>query len=250
MPTLGVNIDHVATLRQVRRAAIPDVMTAAVHAEMGGADCITVHLREDRRHIQDADVRLLRQSIATRLNLEMAATEEMVAIALEVRPNQCTLVPERREELTTEGGLDLAAHGAQVQVAIERLQGEGIPVSLFIDPEIAVVEAAARLGARAVELHTGAYAASPGDEEVERLTRALRAGLEQGLTVHAGHGLDYDNAARIAQLAGFREFNIGHAIVCRSIFTGMMDAVREMKELIRYHGDDPQGVRGTRGPKR
>jgi pyridoxine 5-phosphate synthase len=250
MPTLGVNIDHVATLRQVRRAAIPDVMTAAVHAEMGGADCITVHLREDRRHIQDADVRLLRQSIATRLNLEMAATEEMVAIALEVRPNQCTLVPERREELTTEGGLNLAVHGAQVQAAIERLQEAGIPVSLFIDPDIAVVEAAARLGARAVELHTGAYAASPGDAEVERLTQALRAGLEQGLTVHAGHGLDYDNAARIAQLPGFREFNIGHAIVSRAIFTGMMDAVREMKELIRYQGADPQGVWGTRGPKR
>ncbi|MGD2062992.1 MAG: pyridoxine 5'-phosphate synthase [Nitrospirota bacterium] len=250
MPTLGVNIDHVATLRQVRRAAIPDVMTAAVHAEMGGADCITIHLREDRRHIQDADVRLLRQSIATRLNLEMAATEEMVTIALEVRPNQCTLVPERREELTTEGGLDLAVHGAQVHGAIELLQGAGIPVSLFIDPDVALVEAAARLGARAVELHTGAYAAAPADEQVARLEAALQAGLAQNLTVHAGHGLDYDNAARVAQIPGFREFNIGHAIVSRAVFVGMMDAVREMKELIRYQGEDPQGVWGTRGPKR
>jgi len=250
MPKLGVNIDHVATLRQVRLAAYPDVMTAAVHAEMGGADGVTVHLREDRRHIQDADVRLLRQSLSTRLNLEMAATEEMVAIALEVRPHQCTLVPEKRQELTTEGGLDVLGDGAQIRAAIDRLQGEGIPVSLFIDPDLPLVEAAQGLGAKAVELHTGAYAAQPTDGEVERLAAALTAGRDLGLVVHAGHGLDYDNAQRLAQIPGFREFNIGHAIVARSLFVGIMDAVREMKELIRYQGDDPAGVWGTRGPKR
>ncbi|NCO56716.1 MAG: pyridoxine 5'-phosphate synthase [Nitrospirae bacterium CG18_big_fil_WC_8_21_14_2_50_70_55] len=250
MPNLGVNIDHVATVRQARRGSSPDVMTAAVHAEMGGADSITVHLREDRRHIQEADVRILRQSIATRLNLEMAATGEILAIALEVVPNQCTLVPERRQELTTEGGLDLTTHHDAVAAAIDRLQTAGIPVSLFIDPDEAAVAAAAHLGARAVELHTGEYAAHPGEAQLDRLRRALHAGLAAGLTVHAGHGLDYDNAGPLAQLPGFSEFNIGHAIICRALFVGLVEAVAEMKQLVRYNGHDPRGIRGNRPPRR
>ncbi len=250
MPNLGVNIDHIATVRQARLGADPDVMTAAVHAEMGGADCITVHLREDRRHIQDADVRLLRQSISTRLNLEMAATDEIIAIALEVVPDQCTLVPERRQELTTEGGLDLATHRDTVAAAIDRLQGAGIPVSLFIDPDVAVVEEAARLGARAVELHTGEYAAHPGRPQLARLTEAMEAGLAAGLTVHAGHGLGYETAGPLAQVPGFSEFNIGHSIICRALFAGLMEAVAEMKGLVRYDGNDPRGIRGNRPPKR
>ncbi len=250
MPNLGVNIDHVATVRQARRGTKPDIMSAAVDAELGGADGITVHLREDRRHIQDADVYLLRQSISTRLNLEMAATEEIVAIALEVRPDQCTLVPERRQELTTEGGLDLVGSREAVARAIDRLQGAGIPVSLFIDPEEAAVARAAELGATAVELHTGEYAADPSEGQIARLTRALERGLELGLTVHAGHGLDYDNAGRLAQVPGFTEFNIGHAIVARALFVGLTEAVAEMKQLVTYRGDDPRGVRGNRPPKR
>jgi len=250
MPNLGVNIDHIATVRQARLGADPDVMTAAVHAEMGGADCITVHLREDRRHIQEADVRLLRQSISTRLNLEMAATDEIIAIALEVVPDQCTLVPERRQELTTEGGLDLTTHRDTVAAAIDRLQGAGIPVSLFIDPDVPVVEAAARLGAQAVELHTGEYAAHPGQPQLARLTDALEAGLAAGLTVHAGHGLDYESAGPLAQVPGFTEFNIGHSIISRALFSGLVEAVVEMKRLVRYDGTDPKGVRGNRPPRR
>ena len=237
MIELGVNIDHVATLRQARLTPYPEPVHAALEAERAGADGVTAHLREDRRHIQDRDIRLLREVVQTKLNLEMAMTEEMVAVAEEVRPRDCCLVPERRAELTTEGGLDVASQVATAQWAVERLVGVGIRVSLFIDPDPEQLEAAAQAGAPVVELHTGAFAnmAEPGrrQEELERLETAVAKAHALGLRVHAGHGLDYYNVQPIAALPGVKELNIGHAIVARAVFDGLGPAVTEMKRLMR-----------------
>jgi len=233
---LGVNIDHVATLRQARRGHEPDPVHAALAVEQAGADCITLHLREDRRHIQDRDVRALRGLLQTRMNLEMAVTEEMLAIAAEVRPADCCLVPEKRTELTTEGGLDVAARLAPIRDASAQLAAAGIRVALFIDPDAVQIEAAARAGAPVVELHTGAYAVASGAAratEFERLASGARLAARLGLTVHAGHGLDYHNVQPVAALAEVVELNIGHAIVSRAVFTGLAAAVRDMKALMR-----------------
>jgi pyridoxine 5-phosphate synthase len=232
---LGVNIDHVATLRQARRGREPDPVHAALAVEQAGADSITLHLREDRRHIQDRDVRALRGLLQTRMNLEMAVTEEMLAIAAEVRPADCCLVPEKRTELTTEGGLDVAARLAPIRDASARLAAAGIRVALFIDPDAAQIEAAARAGAPVVELHTGAYAVASGAAratELERLASGARLAARLGLIVHAGHGLDYHNVQPVAALAEVVELNIGHAIVSRAVFTGLPAAVRDMKALM------------------
>lgn len=236
MLKLGVNIDHVATLRQARRGHQPDILAAAALAELGGADGITVHLREDRRHIQDADVELLRRSIGTSLNLEMACTPEMISIATTVGPDQVTLVPERRQELTTEGGLDVCRHFDELQQAVRDLHSRSIPVSLFIDPDSQQIDAAARTGARAVELHTGAYANAQGQQQRDELQRLIQGSsqtLEAGLLLHAGHGLDYANTGPIAAIAGMRELNIGHSIVSRAVFHGLERAVRDMRELMQ-----------------
>lgn len=233
---LGVNVDHIATIRQARGTRYPDPVTAAAVAELAGADQITVHLREDRRHIQERDLRLLRETVQTRLNLEMAATEEILAIALDVRPDTVTLVPERRQELTTEGGLDAAGLEEQLGPVCARLTGAGIALSLFIDPEPAQIAAAARLGADAVELHTGEYAEADDDDaldaELQRLETATAEALDAGLIVAAGHGLDYVNVRDVVAVEGIEELNIGHAIVARALFTGMDQAVREMLALI------------------
>jgi pyridoxine 5-phosphate synthase len=233
---LSVNIDHVATLRQARRDVEPDPVHAAVAAELGGADGITVHLREDRRHVQDRDVRILRETVRVELNLEMAATEEMVRIAREIRPDLVTLVPERREELTTEGGLDVLRHGGTLRGAVEALAAAGIPVSLFVDADPAQLEAAARGGAPFVELHTGRYAHQRGEADAEREAAVIGRGVEvaraAGLRVNAGHGLTYRNVRRIAAIAGVETFAIGHNIVARAILVGMAQAVREMKALL------------------
>ncbi len=232
---LGVNIDHIATLRQARRGRDPDPVHAALEAQMAGADGITLHLREDRRHIQDADVRILRTLLATPMNLEMAVTAEMLDIACEVRPAHCCLVPEKRQELTTEGGLDVAGQGARVGAAVERLTQHGVRAALFIDPEPAQIEASARLGAPAIELHTGAYAEARGTEQARELDR-LRSGAHLatrlGLEVHAGHGLDYHNVQPVAAIAGIVELNIGHAIIARAVFHGLPEAVRQMRALL------------------
>lgn len=237
MPTLGVNIDHIATLRQARRTVEPDPVAAAVLAELGGADGITVHLREDRRHIQDRDVRLLRQTVRTHLNLEMAATDEMVAIALEICPDYITLVPERREEVTTEGGLDVAGQQSRMGQIVETLQSARIPVSLFIDPEASQIATAAKIGAQFVELHTGRYAEATTADNRQQELAALRQGCEgaiaAGLRVNAGHGLTYWNVSPIACLPGMEELNIGHTIVSRAALVGLERAVREMKQVIR-----------------
>jgi pyridoxine 5-phosphate synthase len=237
MTRLGVNIDHVATVRQARRAAEPDPVAAALLALLGGADGITVHLREDRRHIQDRDVRLLRQVVASRLNLEMAAADEIVAIAAEVKPDEATLVPEKRQELTTEGGLDVVANEAAVAKAVGRLAAAGIEVSLFLDPDPRQIETAKLLGARAVEIHTGRYADARGAGAVARELEALREAAafarEQGLHVHMGHGLNYANVRAVARIAGVEELNIGHSIVARAVLVGLERAVREMKEAMR-----------------
>jgi pyridoxine 5-phosphate synthase len=232
---LGVNIDHIATLRQVRRGRQPDPVHAALAAEQAGADSITLHLREDRRHIQDGDVRTLRGLLKTHMNLEMAVTEEMLALAAEIRPADCCLVPERREELTTEGGLDVAAQSARLAAAVTGLGARGIRVALFIDPDTAQIEAAARIGAPVVELHTGAYACAEGGRratELARLRDAARLAAGLGLEVHAGHGLDYHNVRSVAALAEIVELNIGHAIVARALFSGLGAAVRDMKALM------------------
>ncbi|HTY48674.1 MAG TPA: pyridoxine 5'-phosphate synthase [Steroidobacteraceae bacterium] len=232
---LGVNIDHVATLRQARRARYPDPVHAALAAEMAGADSITVHLREDRRHIQDQDVRSLAGLLQTRMNLEMAVTAQMVENACAVRPADCCLVPERREELTTEGGLDAAAQIPRLTEARAVLAGHGIRVSLFIDPDPHQVEAAMRIGAPAVELHTGAYAEARGERaatELARLRAAAELGVRLGLTVHAGHGLNYHNVQPVAAIGAITELNIGHAIIARAVFDGLAAAVRDMKSLM------------------
>lgn len=233
---LGVNIDHVATLRQARRAHAPDPVHAALIAEQAGADGITLHLREDRRHIQDRDVRVLRGLLQTRMNLEMAVTDEMLAIAAEVRPADCCLVPEKRTELTTEGGLEVAGQAARIRAAAAGLAAAGIRVALFIDPDPVQIEAAAASGAPAVELHTGAYAEATGGAratELERLRTGARLAARLGLEVHAGHGLDYHNVQPVAAIAEIVELNIGHAIVARALLTGLAAAVRDMKTLMQ-----------------
>lgn len=235
MPELGVNIDHVATLRQARRTYEPDPVAAAVLAELGGADAITIHLREDRRHIQDRDVRLLRETVNTKLNLELSVADEIVSIACEVKPQQATIVPERREEVTTEGGLDIVSHQNSCLRAIERLQASGIEVSLFLDPDPRQIELARKLGVEAVELHTGQYALSRGagqQEQLVALTTASKLVSDLGLRLHAGHGLNYQNVASVARIPKMHELNIGHAIVSRAVLVGLERAVREMKALV------------------
>jgi pyridoxine 5-phosphate synthase len=236
MIRLGVNIDHVATVRQARRAAEPDPVAAAVLALLGGADGITVHLREDRRHIQDRDVRLLRQVVTTRLNLELAASADVVGIACEVKPDEATLVPEKREELTTEGGLDVVANEAVVMKAVQSLTAAGIEVSLFLDPNVLQIETAKFLGVKAVEIHTGRYAdartLADKDRELTALSDAVAFARELGLHVHLGHGLNYTNVAEVVRLPGVEELNIGHSIVARAMLVGMERAVREMKDAI------------------
>ncbi len=233
---LGVNIDHVATLRQARGTIYPDPVQAAAVAEHAGADGITIHPREDGRHIQERDVRLLAQTLQSRMNLEMAVTERMIALAEEVRPAACCLVPEKREELTTEGGLDVAGQEDQVRAAVTRLAAIGSEVSLFIDPDAAQIDAAVRTGAPVIELHTGAYAEadSPQEvaEELERIRTAASYAAQQGLIVNAGHGLHYHNVDAIAAIPEINELNIGHAIIARAVFSGLADAVRDMRQLL------------------
>lgn len=233
---LGINIDHVATLRQVRGTSYPDPLHAALIAEQAGADSITLHLREDRRHIQDRDVEIMRGALQTRMNLEMAVTDEMLEIAERIRPQDVCLVPERREELTTEGGLDVAGQLQRVTKACKRLEAAGIRVSLFIDPDPRQLEASREAGAPVVELHTGAYAEAHGAEQVKALARiveAARIGNGLGLRIHAGHGLHYHNVTAVAAIAEIVELNIGHAIIARAVFAGLPDAVREMKRLMQ-----------------
>jgi pyridoxine 5-phosphate synthase len=232
---LGINIDHVATVRQARRAPYPDPVHAALLAEQAGADNITLHLREDRRHIQDRDVHALRPLLQTRMNLEMGLTEEMLGIAVGVRPHDCCLVPESRAEITTEGGLDVAADIGRVAAGVQRLAGAGIRVALFIAPDPAQVEASKRAGAPVIELHTGSYAEASGGaqaRELERLAVAARRAAQLGIEVHAGHGLTYNNVAPVAAISEVVELNIGHCIVARAIFVGLERAVRDMKALM------------------
>lgn len=232
---LGVNIDHVATLRQARGTDYPDPVDAAVMAEKAGADSITLHLREDRRHIQDADLGRLKAVMRTHMNLEMAVTEEMLAIATALKPQDCCLVPEKRQELTTEGGLDVAAQQRTIRAACARLADSGIRASLFVDPDRRQLDAAVAVGAPVVELHTGAYAEAHGaaqEAELKRVVDAAAYGAGLGLVVNAGHGLHYENVAAIATIGEIRELNIGHAIVARAVFDGLGEAVREMKRLM------------------
>jgi pyridoxine 5-phosphate synthase len=233
---LGVNIDHVATLRQARRGRLPDPVQAALVAESCGADSITLHLREDRRHIQDEDVHTLRGLLKTHMNLEIAVTEEMLRIAAEVRPADCCLVPERRAEITTEGGLDVAGDATRMRDAVTELKRAGIRVSLFIDPQERQIESAVAVGAPVIELHTGAYAEAHGTAQAAQLARlaaAAQRARRLGLTVHAGHGLNYHNVAAVAGLEEIVELNIGHAIIAQALFVGLPAAVREMKTLMQ-----------------
>ena len=233
---LGINIDHVATVRQARRAPYPDPVHAALLAEQAGADNITLHLREDRRHIQDRDVHALRPLLQTRMNLEMGLTDEMVEIAVGVRPQDCCLVPENRAEITTEGGLDVAADVERVAGGVRKLSAAGIRVALFIAPDLAQIEAAKRSGAPVIELHTGTYAEATGSaqaRELERLSTAAKRAASLGLEVHAGHGLTYNNVGPVAAISEIVELNIGHCIIARAIFTGLEAAVRDMKALMQ-----------------
>lgn len=236
MARLGVNIDHVATIRQARRTIEPDPVWAAALAELAGADGITVHLREDRRHIQDRDLHVLKETVQVKLNLEMAAEESITAIALKVRPDQCTLVPEKREEITTEGGLDVRGQYDRVKRCADSLLAAGIEVSLFIDPDEQQIAASRELGVQAVELHTGKYADALTEEETrEELRQLVSAGntaLQHGLLLHMGHGLTYRNVVPVARIQGVGELNIGHSIIARAVMVGFERAVREMKELI------------------
>lgn len=238
MARLGVNIDHIATIRQARGGSDPDPVAAAVIAELAGADGITVHLREDRRHIQDRDLMLLRQTVQTKLNLEMAATDEMVSIALSVKPCVCTLVPEKRQELTTEGGLDVRLQIDSLGAVVDKLQDGGITVSLFIDPDPDQVKAADKTGADYVEFHTGSFAEARDWKRIEgelaRIGNAVKLAVKLGLGVNAGHGLNYTNIRKIASLGGIEEFNIGHAIISRAALVGLDRAVREMVDLVKY----------------
>jgi len=239
MPDLGVNIDHVATVRQARRTYEPDPVWAAVLAELGGADGITLHLREDRRHILDRDLRVLRETVTVKLNLELSCNQDVLEIACQVKPDQATLVPERREEITTEGGLDVCGQRQRVAEVVDRLRQAGVSVSLFLDPQQRQIEAAAALGADAVELHTGQYAlAKPGPAQQKELDvlKAAAANIRQlGMVLHAGHGLTYRNVRPIATIEGMHELNIGHSIVARAIMVGFEQAVREMKRLVSDH---------------
>ena len=236
MPRLGVNIDHVATVREARKTNEPDPVWAATLAELGGADGITLHLREDRRHIQDRDVRIMIETVAVPTNLELACADEVLAIACDARPTQATLVPERREEVTTEGGLDVAAQLARVTGAVERLQQAGIAVSLFLDPDQRQIEAGVETGAEAIELHTGMYAHAsargPAEAELELLCRSAKLIRGAGLKLNSGHGLTYRNVRPISEIEGMHELNIGHSIIARSIMVGLEQAVRDMKRLI------------------
>jgi pyridoxine 5-phosphate synthase len=237
MARLGVNIDHVATVRQVRRASEPDPVHAAVLAELGGAAGITVHLRQDRRHVQDRDLEVLRQVVRTKLNLEMAATQEMLRTALTVKPDQATLVPERREELTTEGGLDVVLNSVQLKPIVKTLAEGGIEVSIFLDPDLEQVKEAHKLDAQAIEINTASWAdardAKQREAAMRRIVDAARLGRRLGLAVHAGHGLTYQNVGPIAALSEIGELNIGHSIVSRAVLVGMERAVREMAELLK-----------------
>ncbi len=237
MIKLGVNIDHVATLRQARGTRYPDPVQAAREAEQAGADSITLHLREDRRHIQDRDVEILRSLIQTRMNLEMAVADDVLAFACRIRPQDCCLVPERRQELTTEGGLDVVTGLKKITGACARLADAGVRVSLFVDADPEQIEAAQKAGAPAIEIHTGHYADAPTDEmqrsELVRVEQAVQQGLDLKLRVNAGHGLNYHNVQAIAAIPGVSELNIGHAIIARALFTGMQEAVREMKRLMQ-----------------
>ncbi|HOB73834.1 MAG TPA: pyridoxine 5'-phosphate synthase [Phycisphaerae bacterium] len=236
MAGLGVNIDHVATVRQARRTYEPDPVWAAVEATLGGADGITFHLREDRRHINDRDAELLKRTVTIKLNMEMSIARPIVNIAARLRPDQCTLVPERREELTTEGGLDVVRLRRRIKPVVERLRGEGIEISAFIEPIAEQIEASAEVGCHAVELWTGGYAHAKGKRGVERELKRLADGIEvgrrAGLLVHAGHGLTYSNIGPVTALGGFSEFNIGHSIISRAVFVGIREAVRQMKALV------------------
>lgn len=232
---LGVNIDHVATIRQARRTYEPDPVWAATMAELGGADGITVHLREDRRHIQDRDVEVLSETVTAKLNLEMACVPEIVELALRVQPQQVTLVPEKREEVTTEGGLNVFDHGQVIRDTVQRLQDGGIPVSLFLDPDRRQLEAGLEMGVAAVELHTGSFANATGKQQQAELQALAQAGqliCDSGALLHAGHGLNYRNVHLVAAIDNMRELNIGHSIVSRAIFVGLEQAVREMKRLM------------------
>lgn len=247
MIKLFINVDHVATVRQARRHAEPDPVQAAVLAELGGADGITIHLREDRRHIQDRDVALLKATIKTQLNFEMAATNEMIRIATDIGPEQATLVPERREEVTTEGGLQVASHEKALKRAVGRLQKGGAMVSCFVDPHPKHIKASHEVGSDAVELNTGRYSEltdlSKREEELERIREAAEYASSLGLAVHAGHGLTYKNVGPVAQVPFIEELNIGHNVVARSIFVGMERAVREMAEAIRLAEDEVRHLR-------
>ena len=238
MARLGVNIDHVATIRQARGGVEPDPVAAAVIAELAGADCITIHLREDRRHIQDRDLKLLRETVKTRLNLEMAATREMVAIALTVKPDICTLVPEKRQELTTEGGLDVRLNLQNIAEAVERLQEGELLVSLFIDPDPDQIKASDKAGADYVEIHTGSFAEAKDwksqEQELIKIENAVKLAAKLGLGVNAGHGLNYTNIKKVAAVGGIAEYNIGHSIISRAVLVGLDRAVREMVDLIKY----------------
>ena len=235
MIRLGVNVDHVATVRQARRAEVPDPVAAALLAEKAGADGITVHLREDRRHIRESDVERLREQAATKINLEMAVTPAMVAYAEKIRPHDACFVPEKREELTTEGGLDVVAHKIKVRDAVKKLQDRGIQVSLFIDPAQTQIETAKEVGADAIEIHTGAYcnvATAARQRELVTIADAAALACRLGLEVHAGHGLDYENVLPIAKIPEIVELNIGHSIIARAVIVGISQAVTEMKELL------------------
>lgn len=238
MAKLGLNIDHVATVRQARGGVEPDPIAAAAMGELAGAEGITIHLREDRRHIQDRDLEILRQTVKTKLNLEMAATQEMVRIALKVKPEQVTLVPEKRQELTTEGGLDVILNLKSVTDAVKRLRDNGVIVSLFVDPNQEQIKAANKTGADYIEIHTGAYAEAKDwvrqEKELEAIDTAIKLARKVGLGVNAGHGLNYVNIKAIAAMGGIEEYNIGHSIISRAILIGLDRAVRDMVELIKY----------------
>ena len=235
MLELGVNIDHIATIRQARKTYEPDPVTAAAMAELGGADCITVHLREDRRHIIDRDVRILAETVNIKLNLEMSVANDIVDIACLTKPNQVTLVPEKREEVTTEGGLDVTGNYSNIETTVKRLQDAGVSISLFLDPEEAQIDAAHKLQVDAIELHTGQYALSSGSERKACLSDLITSGqqiVDAGITLHAGHGLNYQNLMPVARIDNMVELNIGHSIISRAVFVGLTQAVREMKQLL------------------
>jgi pyridoxine 5-phosphate synthase len=238
MARLGVNIDHIATIRRARGGVEPDPVAAAAIAELAGADGIIVHLREDRRHIQDRDLKILRQTVKTRLNLEMAATDEMIAIALSVKPEMCTLVPEKRQELTTEGGLDVRMNLPSIEKTIERLQDGGMIVSLFIDPDPDQVKAANKAGADYVEIHTGSFAEAKDskseDQELIKIENAVKLAAKLGMGVNAGHGLNYTNVKKICALGGIEEFNIGHSIISKAVLVGLDRAVRDMIDIVKF----------------